>query len=151
MCFLLGSCLTVSGYGDKSSTEQFAKSARLPPLATSKEDQIRVWVTVLNSVRGTVVTASSYKEFNNLNSKGLKLVTADKHQASSRIFKHLPALALHAKYSYDCAEDIHGGPFFRIEGVYQGKLFSTFAHLPSGCTSPGYDAINIFLQDAGYQ
>jgi hypothetical protein len=140
------------GYGNRSGPEYYGNSARLEPLAETTRDEIRVWVSVLSSVRGTVVTKDSYMEFSNWNSSRLKLVPTSKHQSNGRIFKHLPALALLSKYTYDCAEDIHGGQFFHIEGVYQGKSFSTYAHMPSSeCTGPGYNELNSFLQDAGYQ
>ena len=153
LCFLIDSCKTaLMGYGDSTGTIDYGNSAKLKPIAQTKEDEIRVWVTVLSNVRGTVVTENSYKEFCHWHSKRLKSVPISKHQSNRRIFKHLSALALLSKYTYDCAPDIHGGSFFQIEGVYQGKVFSTYVHFPSNdCTGPGYNEINSFLQDAGYQ
>ena len=134
------------GYGNRTGGEYYAKAARLKPLTNSKQDEIRVWVSFLGNVRGTVVTNDTYTKYKNRGASHLKVVSADNSKAAELILKYLPMLAENAKYSYICDTGIHGGAFYHIEGRYNGKEFSTQASWPESCSSPRFDQINEFLR-----
>ena len=147
----LASCRSVSGYGDGDLEDRptsFARSANLKLLKNSKEDEIRVWVTFLSSVRGTVITKNGTANYNNRNSGRLQLVKGDASAPKTNLMQYLPTLSKLSKATYLCDTGIHGGAFYFIEGIYNGEYFFTMASWPESCTSPEFDALNEFLRAA---
>jgi len=144
-CMMLVSCTSVMGYGEQSGSEFYARSAKLKPLADTTQDEIRVWHSFMGKVHGTVVTNDARTEYSNGNARRIKIVSVDKSGNADFLKKYLPMLAKNSRYSFICDTGIHGGAFYEIEGVYQGKTFFTQASWSKSCSSPEFDAINEFL------